>query len=91
MAQMPDHCVDLILCDLPYGTTQNKWDSVIPLEQLWNEYRRILKENNFSRELEPIVKWDFYDAVMSDDHVLTIQTADQATWANLLLSVGVRT
>ncbi len=59
--------------------------------KVWNEYRRILKENNFSRELEPIVKWDFYDAVMSDDHVLTIQTADQATWANLLLLVGVRT
>jgi len=39
----PDHCIDLILCDLPYGTTQNKWDSVIPLEPLWHEYRRILK------------------------------------------------
>jgi L-fucose mutarotase len=58
---------------------------------VWTEYRRIMKEKGFKRDLEPIVKWDFYDAVMSYDHVLTIQTADQATWANLLLLVGVRT
>ena len=57
---------------------------------VWNEYRQILKDHSSKRELEPIVKWDFYDAVASDDHVLTIQTADQALWANLLLSVGVR-
>lgn len=37
--------VDLILCDLPYGTTQNKWDSVIDLDRLWTEYRRVLKPN----------------------------------------------
>ena len=37
--------VDLILCDLPYGTTQNRWDSVIDLDRLWAEYRRILKPN----------------------------------------------
>lgn len=37
--------VDLILCDLPYGTTQNKWDSVIDLDALWAEYRRVLKPN----------------------------------------------
>jgi DNA modification methylase len=37
--------VDLILCDLPYGTTQNKWDSVIPLDRLWAEYWRIAKPN----------------------------------------------
>ncbi len=40
---MPDQSVDLILCDLPYGTTQNKWDSVIPLDELWSQYRRIIK------------------------------------------------
>jgi L-fucose mutarotase len=57
---------------------------------VWTEYRSILQQSGFQRDLEPIVKWDFYDAVMSDDHVLTIQTADQATWANLLLLVGVR-
>lgn len=41
MRQLPDASVDLILCDLPYGTTQNKWDSVIPFADLWREYARI--------------------------------------------------
>lgn len=40
-----DGVVDLILCDLPYGTTQCSWDSIIPLEQLWEQYNRVLKEN----------------------------------------------
>lgn len=40
---MPDKSVDMILCDLPYGTTQNSWDSVIPLDKLWQEYERIIK------------------------------------------------
>lgn len=40
MPYIPDKSVDLVLCDLPYGTTQNKWDSVLPLDQLWAEYRR---------------------------------------------------
>ena len=35
MKSIPDNSIDLILCDLPYGTTQNKWDSVIPFEPLW--------------------------------------------------------
>lgn len=39
----PSHSIDMILCDLPYGTTQNKWDSVIPLDKLWTQYMRILK------------------------------------------------
>lgn len=41
MRGIPDKSVDLILCDLPYGTTQNKWDSIIPLEPLWAQYKRI--------------------------------------------------
>ena len=41
----PSKSIDLILCDLPYGTTQNKWDSVIPLKPLWQQYARILKPN----------------------------------------------
>lgn len=45
MKQIDDQSVDMILCDLPYGTTQNKWDSVIPLEKLWAEYSRIIKPN----------------------------------------------
>lgn len=45
MPRIPDKSIDMILCDLPYGTTQNKWDSVIPLKQLWAEYERIIKDN----------------------------------------------
>ena len=41
MRDIPDASVDLILCDLPYGTTRNKWDSVLQLDTLWDEYRRI--------------------------------------------------
>jgi L-fucose mutarotase len=58
---------------------------------VWNEFRGILKESGMTVGLEPILKWDFYKAVQSDDHVLTIQTGDQALWANVLLSVGCRT
>lgn len=43
MKSIPDASVDMILCDLPYGTTQNKWDSVIPLVLLWAQYKRICK------------------------------------------------
>lgn len=44
MKQLPDNSIDMVLCDLPYGTTQNKWDSVIPLDELWKQYRRIVKD-----------------------------------------------
>ncbi len=44
MRRIPSKSIDMILCDLPYGTTQNKWDSVIPLNRLWCEYERILKK-----------------------------------------------
>lgn len=44
MQRIPDNSVDLILCDLPYGTTDCKWDSVIPYDQLWEQYGRVLKE-----------------------------------------------
>lgn len=43
MREIPDASVDMVLADLPYGTTQNKWDSVIPPEPLWHEYWRICK------------------------------------------------
>ena len=57
---------------------------------IWNDYRRIFKASTLDLELKPIDKWQFYDAVASRDHVLTVQTAEQALWANLLLTVGVR-
>lgn len=43
MSDIPAQSIDLILCDLPYGTTQNKWDSVIPFDALWTHYNRICK------------------------------------------------
>lgn len=45
MADIPDGSVDMVLCDLPYGTTQNKWDTIIPFEPLWEQYWRVLKRN----------------------------------------------
>jgi site-specific DNA-methyltransferase (adenine-specific) len=45
MKDLPANSVDMILCDLPYGTTRNKWDVVIPLESLWEQYNRIAKRN----------------------------------------------
>jgi site-specific DNA-methyltransferase (adenine-specific) len=45
MRAIPDGSVDMILCDLPYGTTQNKWGSVIPFEPLWEQYWRVCKPN----------------------------------------------
>jgi len=45
MKKMPSKSVDMILCDLPYGTTQNEWDSLIPLKKLWKQYERIIKDN----------------------------------------------
>ena len=45
MREIPAGSVDLVLCDLPYGTTECKWDHVLPADQLWKEYRRILKTN----------------------------------------------
>lgn len=44
MRGIPDGAVDLVLCDLPYGTTGSKWDSVIPADELWKAYRRVLKK-----------------------------------------------
>lgn len=57
---------------------------------IWTEYRQMFAAAKSPVVLQPIPKWDFYDAVASRDHVLTIQTADQRLWANLLLTIGVR-
>jgi len=45
MKQIPDKSVDMILCDLPYGITACKWDSIIPFDKLWEQYNRIIKDN----------------------------------------------
>jgi DNA modification methylase len=45
MKDIPDKSIDMILCDLPYGTTACKWDTVIPFEPLWEQYERVIKDN----------------------------------------------
>jgi L-fucose mutarotase len=66
----------------PYALTEDP--------PVWDEYRRTIREAGLGVELKPIEKWNFYKAVTTPDHVLTIQTADQQRFANLLLSIGVR-
>lgn len=58
---------------------------------VWKEYRQVLAESGLKIQLEPVLKWDFYKHVESPDHVLTVQTADQALWGNVLLTMGCRT
>ena len=57
---------------------------------VWTDFRRLIRDAGSDLALEPIPKWDFYDAVQTPDHVLTIQTADMQRYANLLISIGVR-
>jgi site-specific DNA-methyltransferase (adenine-specific) len=45
MKEIPDKSIDMILCDLPYGTTACKWDTIIPFEPLWAQYKRVIKDN----------------------------------------------
>ena len=72
-----------IPADDPYA---HKGDPVV-----WADYRKIVSASGLALELTPIDKWQFYEAVASRDHVLTIQTADQHLWANVLLTLGCRT
>jgi len=57
---------------------------------VWDDYRSSLVAAGVNLPVTPIEKWEFYDAVATADHVLTIQTADQQRYANILLTVGVR-
>ncbi len=58
---------------------------------VWAQYRRVFAEAGLGGlQLQPVEKWEFYKAVSTPDHVLTIQTADQQRFANLLLAIGVR-
>lgn len=57
---------------------------------VWANYRQSVKAAGLEIPIEPIEKWSFYEAVATQDHVLTIQTADQQRFANLLLVIGVR-
>lgn len=44
MKDISDKSIDMVLCDLPYGTTSCKWDNIIPFDKLWNQYNRMIKE-----------------------------------------------
>ena len=57
---------------------------------VWPQFRQTIKNAGLNIPLQPIEKWEFYKAVNTPDHILTIQTADQQRFANLLLSIGVR-
>ena len=57
---------------------------------VWEHYRAAIAAARLDIAIEPIEKWDFYAAVETPDHVLTIQTGDQQRYANVLLSIGVR-
>jgi len=58
---------------------------------VWAEYREVVRDAGLDLRLQAIQKWDFYRLVESTDHVLTVQTGDQALWANVLLTLGCRT
>ena len=45
MQNIPDNSIDTVLCDLPYGTTQCSWDTIIPFDKLWEQYNRIIKDD----------------------------------------------
>jgi len=45
MKRIPDNSIDMILCDLPYGTSASSWDKKLPMDLLWQEYKRIIKPN----------------------------------------------
>lgn len=66
----------------PYALTEDP--------PVWAEYRAALKSAGLNLELKPIEKWEFYKAVETPDHVLTVQTGDRQRYANVLLSIGVR-
>jgi site-specific DNA-methyltransferase (adenine-specific) len=78
MPSIPDKSIDMILCDLPYGTTQNKWDIVIPFEPLWEQYKRVIKDNGvvalfgcepFSSYLRlSNINWYKYDWIWEKSH-----------------------
>jgi L-fucose mutarotase len=66
----------------PYALTEDP--------PVWDAFRQVLADAGLAFPLQPIEKWEFYKAVETPDHVLTIQTADQQRFANLLLTIGVR-
>lgn len=84
LSAIPIETVQTMMYELtgPYALTADP--------PVWDEYRQTIAAAGLDLELKPIEKWDFYSAVATADHVLTVQTADQQRYANILLQVGVR-
>lgn len=93
MKHIPDGAIDLILCDLPYGTTHCSWDSIIPFEDLWNQYKRVIKDNGaivltssqpFTTKLiESNMKWFRYEWIWKKgNHVTGFQNANRMPLKN---------
>jgi len=85
MSDIDDKSIDMILCDLPYGTTACKWDTVIPFEPLWAHYKRIIKDNGaivlfgaepFSSHMRiSNISWFKYDWIWSKSRALGFTNA----------------
>jgi site-specific DNA-methyltransferase (adenine-specific) len=82
MKSIPDKSIDAIICDLPYGTTACKWDSIIPFEPLWEQYKRIIKDNGaivlfgqepFSSQLRlSNIEWYKYDWYWQKERITNV-------------------
>lgn len=84
LSAVPIECIQTMMYEKtgPYALAEDP--------PVWNDYRETIRRAGLSLALQPIEKWDFYQAVVTADHVLTVQTADQQRYANLLLHIGVR-
>ena len=92
MKEIPDKSIDMILCDLPYGTTACKWDSVIPFEPLWEQYNRIIKDNGaialfgqepFSSSLRLSNVDNYkYDIYWEKERLTNINQVKKKSWQN---------
>jgi len=93
MKFIEDHSIDLILCDLPYGTTECKWDNIIPFDKLWDHYKRIIKENGaivltasqpFTTKLiQSNIRWFRYEWIWKKgEHTTGFQNANRMPLKN---------
>ena len=84
LSAVPIEAIETMMTETsgPYALTEDP--------PVWAEYQETIRQAGLPLRLEPIEKWAFYEAVATADHVLTIQTADQQRFANILLSIGVR-
>ena len=91
-----NHALQAILSAIPIeaiSTMKTEPDGPYAIQgdpPVWNDYRASIAAAKLDLQIKPLEKWEFYDSVITDDHILTIQTADQQRYANILLTIGVR-